>query len=90
VRLLNAQRVTTREFASNRFIYRDGLQATIFFNPIDRRERYVLVTSDALPENRLLRFQSASSAPSPVLAPFDQGVLVVDFRPVPVERVPFP
>lgn len=90
VRLLDAQRVPTREFASGRFIYRDGLQATIFFNPSDRRERYVLVTSDAVPENRLLRFQSASSAPSAVLAPLDRGVLVLDFRPEPVERVPFP
>lgn len=90
VRLLDAQRVPTREFASGRFIYRDGLQATIFLNPVDRRERYVLVTPDAVPEDRLLRFQSASTAPSRVLAPFDRGVLVVDFRPVPVERVPFP
>lgn len=90
VRLLDGQRIPTREFASGRFIYRDGLQATIFFNPADRRERYVLITSDTVPADRLLRFQSASSAPSAGLAPFERGVLVLDFRPVPVERVPFP
>mgnify|MGYP003488962290 CR=1 FL=1 len=90
VRLLDAQRVPTREFASNQFIYREDLQVTVFLDPTRRAERFVLITADAVPVDRLLRVQSLSGPPHRELASFARGVLVLDFRPEPIEHVPFP
>jgi hypothetical protein len=90
VRMLDAQRVPVREVRSAQLIDRIGLQATIFVNPTQRHERYVLITADAVPADRLLRLQPPSTPPNTLLASFDRGVLVLDFRPEPAEYVPFP
>ena len=87
VQLLDAKRATMREVPIDRFVYRQGLRATIFLNADDATARYALIPIHRHPGPIAVKRQAIDVRPNSSIRATDLGHLVLEFRRYDPERV---